>query len=425
MSQFLRLGGIAVVFGIASGGWLVLGGITGMRASEQEHQLEGEIHELWGQPLTQSPPRFTLVSPHDVQEELSPDSSHIDVDLHSNARRKGLVWYPLYDVAFSGSWTYAVDSANTSNRAWVSFALPDAGATYDDFEIKVNGREYAANATPENGLLTVEVPVEGEEVRVHIGYKSRGSQQWRYRPTVGASVLDDFKLTMTTDFNAIDFPDATMSPSEKTRTADGWNLVWAFEHVVTGKGIGMVMPSHIQPGELASELSLSAPVSLFFFFVVLFVVALLRKIDIHPINYLFLASSFFAFHLLFAYSVDHLTVIPAFALSSLVSIVLVVSYLRLVVSSKFAFREAAAAQLVYLIGFSLAHFWEGFTGLAVTVLAIATLFIIMQATGRIRWSEVFAKPPSRPNLPQPPRGPMGGSPSVANAMPAPAAAAGG
>ena len=42
--------------------------------------------------------------------------------------------------------------------------------------------------------------------------------------------------------------------------------------------------------------------------------------------------------------------------------------LRLVVSARFAFVEAGLAQIVYLIGFSLAHFWDGFTGLTVTVL---------------------------------------------------------
>jgi inner membrane protein involved in colicin E2 resistance len=121
----------------------------------------------------------------------------------------------------------------------------------------------------------------------------------------------------------------------------------------------------------------------------IWVLATLRGIDIHPINYFFLGSAFFAFHLLFSYSVDHLTVVPAFVLASIVSILLVVSYLRLVVSNRFAFIEAAAAQLVYLVGFSLAHFSEGFTGLTVTCLSILTLFILMQLTGRIRWSELL------------------------------------
>ena len=71
--------------------------------------------------------------------------------------------------------------------------------------------------------------------------------------------------------------------------------------------------------------------------------------------------------------------------ATVVSVVLVTTYLRLVVSARFAFVEAALAQLVYLVDFSLAHFWEGFTGLTVTVLAIATLFVLMQLTGRVRW----------------------------------------
>ena len=57
--------------------------------------------------------------------------------------------------------------------------------------------------------------------------------------------------------------------------------------------------------------------------------------------------------------------------------------------ARFAFIEAGLAQFVYLVGFSLAHFWEGFTGLTVTVLAILTLFLLMQWTGRVRWSEAL------------------------------------
>jgi len=35
--------------------------------------------------------------------------------------------------------------------------------------------------------------------------------------------------------------------------------------------------------------------------------------------------------------------------------------------------------------FSYAFFFEGFTGLTVTIGAIVTLFVIMQMTGKIRW----------------------------------------
>jgi hypothetical protein len=70
----------------------------------------------------------------------------------------------------------------------------------------------------------------------------------------------------------------------------------------------------------------------------------------------------------------------------------VISYLRLVVGMRFAAVEAGLAQLIYLVLFSYAFFWKGFTGLAITIGSILTLFLVMQMTGRIRWAEKFARP---------------------------------
>ncbi len=122
----------------------------------------------------------------------------------------------------------------------------------------------------------------------------------------------------------------------------------------------------------------------------MFIITTLRNIDLHPLNYFFLACAFFAFHLLLGYLVDHISIHVAMVISSLVSITLVVSYLRLVVGIRFAALEAGTAQLIYLVLFSYAFFWKGFTGLAITVISIVTLFVVMQATGRIRWSERLA-----------------------------------
>ncbi len=147
----------------------------------------------------------------------------------------------------------------------------------------------------------------------------------------------------------------------------------------------MAMPEKLQPGPLAGRISFFAPVSLLFFFFFMFVIAALRGIQLHPMHYFFLATSFFAFHLLLAYLADLISIHLAFAVSSAVSIFLVVSYLRIVVNPRFAWREAALAQVVYLVLFSYAFFFKGFTGLAITIGAIASLFVAMQATARTNW----------------------------------------
>jgi hypothetical protein len=43
--------------------------------------------------------------------------------------------------------------------------------------------------------------------------------------------------------------------------------------------------------------------------------------------------------------------------------------------------------------FSYAFFLKGFTGLAITIGSVLTLFVVMQVTGRIRWTEKFAGKP--------------------------------
>lgn len=58
---------------------------------------------------------------------------------------------------------------------------------------------------------------------------------------------------------------------------------------------------------------------------------------------------------------------PAFVISSIVSIGLVISYLHLVVRLGLAVLEAGLSQLVYLVLFSNARFCEGLTGLIVTI----------------------------------------------------------
>ncbi len=182
------------------------------------------------------------------------------------------------------------------------------------------------------------------------------------------SSLKDFRLGHDHRLRRHRLPSATLSPSTRERSGDGYKLAWAFEQVVTGHAIGMAMPARVQPGQLAASLSYSAPISLGFFFVLLLVLGRLRGLDLHP-DQLPLRRR------------GVLLVPPALSrtrwttahragvrIASATSVLLVTSYLRLVVSPRFAFVEAAAAQIIYLVGFSLAHFWEGFTGLAVTVL---------------------------------------------------------
>ena len=212
------------------------------------------------------------------------------------------------------------------------------------------------------------------------GYKDMHQfRNWRWFKALGGGPLSDLGAHQIDQFPGYRFADDTLSPTAKQPIPDGWQLTWQYSNLVSGFEIGMTMPSKLQPGPLAGEISYAAPVSLFFFFFLMFIITTLRKIDLHPINYFFLATAFFAFHLLLAYLVDHISIHVAMVLASVVSVTLVVSYLRLVVGLRFAALEAGTAQLIYLVLFSYAFFWKGFTGLAITIIAIVTLFVVCKS----------------------------------------------
>jgi inner membrane protein involved in colicin E2 resistance len=174
---------------------------------------------------------------------------------------------------------------------------------------------------------------------------------------------------------------------------------------VSGKPMGLSMPTPLNPGPVASRISFFAPIALLFYFAAVVLVSTTRGVRIHPINYAFLAAGMFAFHLLFAYLVDRIDIGWAFAIASVVSVTMCTAYLRLFISDTQALVELAVSQVVFLVLFSFTFFFEGLTGLAVAIGSVLTLGYFMARTGRVDWERVFARdgrtappPPPRPSV---------------------------
>jgi inner membrane protein involved in colicin E2 resistance len=407
--RFRNLAAIFFIFVCASAAWMILGGTIFVRTRTADSDLRGKVASTWGDPQTQIAPGATYTLCETVESRsvengrefvryhqkrtdhpLALEQSRVIAGLSLEHRRKGLLWYATYKVAFWGAYRFR----NPGPEREITFRLPfpAAKAVYDGLVFRVDGGDLPV-ATADGAATATASVAPGETALLEVAYRSQGLDTWSYDLGGEVANVKDFHLKMTTDFDAIDFPDATLSPTWKQRTEKGWDLVWAYQSLVSGVRIAMRMPERLQPGPLAGRISYFAPVSLFFFFFVMLLIATLRGIELHPMNYFFLAAAFFAFHLLLAYLVDHVDIHAAFAISAAVSVFLVVSYLRLVVGLRFAAVEAAGAQLLYLVLFSYAFFFKGFTGLAVTIGAILTLFVAMQLTGRIRWGEPVARPP--------------------------------
>lgn len=408
----VRLFAIGFIFICTTVAWMILGGNVTARSGEADGSLRMEVERLWGGEHVQRAPQALLVT-HDVERDvderndkgviirthkqtvrvampqpapLSLAKSDVKAALDLEHRRKGLLWFPTYGVAFAGQYRF-INESNETGDVDVVFPFPSAQGIYDSFVFKVDGKEAPAVTDLSRGAsLRLEMKP-GQQVLVDVGYKSRGIGTWSYLFGDGVSQVKDFSLALATNVDDVDFPAGSMSPSSK----DGRTLAWKFANLVTGQRISVELPSRLNPGPVAARISFFAPVSLLFFFTVMVIVGVVKQRSLHPMNYFFLAAGFFAFHLLLAYLVDVMDIFAAFAISSAASVLLVVSYLRIVMGHRAAWLQAGAAQLIFLVGFSCAFFVEGKSGLSVAVGATLTLFVLMQLTARVKWAEVFDK----------------------------------
>jgi inner membrane protein involved in colicin E2 resistance len=403
-----RIIAIVFIFICTSAAWGILGATIFSRTYDSGAASSSKVASTWGAPQNQGPPTATLITQVTKQQqvlengktvkktwteelatELPLDSSNINVDLDLEHRQKGLLWYSTYKVRFAGVYGFR-NPSDKEHTVVFKLQFPTSQAIYDNLTFVVDGNPVVL--TNENSAAKTSVKIgPGKTTQLAIGYSSQGLNEWRYSfGNTAVTQVKDFNLHMNTNFEEIDFPENTLSPSAKRETGNGWDLTWSYTSLLSGYQIAMVMPEKLQPGPLAGRISLFAPVSLFFFFFLMLIITTMRGIDLHPMNYFFLAAAFFSFHLLLAYLVDHVSIHAAFAIAAAVSVFLVVSYLRLVVGIRFASREAALAQFIYLVMFSYAFFLKGFTGLAITIGSVLTLFVVMQVTGRIRWADKFA-----------------------------------
>ena len=389
--------------------WMILGGVTSARTHDQDTKLRSAVGQLWGTVQMQNAPYIyyqtkketkvkTISGSETIIETrvetfnhpVTIEASDIDVGLQLEHRKKGLLWYSVYKVNFNG--LYAVMNSTGEQRIfYFEYEFPTMDGLYDNFSLSIDG-EKMRDIKPKNGRIVQRIRIKpGQVKKFEIAYGSQGMDEWWYVFGSGVSHIRNFKLTMTTDFDKIDFSDNSVSPTQKMKQDKGWKLSWQYDDLISGIQISIAMPHRVNPGPFVSKVTFFAPISLFLFFFLMFIITALNEIRIHPVNFFFVAAAYFSFHLLLAYLVDHVDIHLSLLISSVVSIFLVISYMRLIVGAKFAFLETGISQSVYLVLFSYTFFLTGYTGLAITILCIITLFIVMQLTAKIDWEQQFSK----------------------------------
>lgn len=398
------LGGVVFIFFCTTIAWVILGLSIVTRTQSKYKNIGKKVEGLWGSEHTQVAPTIyyettrkaerynketkryethTVTDRHPVELE----SSDIQVKLDLAHRKKGLLWYSTFKVDFQARHSFK-NPLNQGKKFFVRFLFPTSQAIYDGFRLEINDKKFQPVGDLSNGVVApVHVKAGGIQEFV-VSYRSQGLDRWQYKFGKNVKKVQNYSLVAEANFKDIDFPDKTISPTEKKETQDGWLLTWKFADLVTGVNIGIEMPEKMNPGQLASKITFFAPIPLFLYFFTLVIISTLKETKIHPMNYFFLAATFFAFHLLYAYLADHLPIHLTFVLCTIVSLSLGIYYLQLVVDWFLAI-QAGVWQFIFLVLFSYAFFFPGYTGLIITIGCIATLAILMKMTGKVDWSQKF------------------------------------
>ena len=382
-----RLFAIILIFLIACAGWGALGSATWLRSDYFSDIMEEKTENLYGSPINQHAPEFSSSN----GQYIVTSTNAVDVKLEQDYRKKGLFWQSLFKCKFEGKWEIT-NNTDSEDTILFNFKFPNPKGTYSDIIYKINDEKINEYSLA-NGLVTDVKVKPNEKVSFSVTYITGGFDTFLYHPNQSGR-LHNLNLNITTDFDR-DFPDNTHSPDVKLPELDEYNgetlkSSWIANDLITKQPMGVRLPEKLNPGPLASRITFFGPVCLVFFFVLIAVIDIVRKVGIHPMHYLFVSAGFFAFHLLFSYFVDQINIQISFWLAAVTSVLLVILYLKAALNENFPWIIAAIGQICFLVLFSYSFFLKGTTGLTVAIGSVLTLAIVMKVTAKIDWEEIFA-----------------------------------
>jgi len=222
-----RIAAIGFIFVCTAIAWAVLAGTIFYRTYSSDSDLRTKVASSWGAPQEQAPPTATYVegalrqvavtkdgkeTSHTIDERryipLDVQKSRVNVALHADYRRKGLLWYSTYQVQFAGTYEI-VNPGDLPREVTFSLHLPAEQAIYDDMVFTVNGQPLALQNEKSETFGKAEV-LPHQTAVLNVGYRSQGLDQWHYSFGNDVSQVRDFELRLTTDFKGFDFPDNTL-----------------------------------------------------------------------------------------------------------------------------------------------------------------------------------------------------------------------
>src|SRR5256884_1056212 len=262
-----RIGAIIAIFVCTAVAWAILGSTVFYRTYNAESGVAGRVASTWGAPQAQAPAviarewpeektveveekgkKTTRMEKQTHSEPVKIDASRVAATLHIDYRQKGLLWFSTYKVDFDGAYTFQNPTSREEEFVF-QLQFPAQQAVYDNVQLLLDDKPLAVTFSGSQALARMRLAAGAKSV-LHAAYRSQGLDSWRYTFARGnadgngkeISQARDFHLLVNTDFSGFDFPDNSLSPTEKRQTANGWELQWNYQNLVSGFDIALKMP---------------------------------------------------------------------------------------------------------------------------------------------------------------------------------------
>ncbi|HET9804553.1 MAG TPA: hypothetical protein VFP96_15035, partial [Candidatus Acidoferrum sp.] len=221
-----RIAAILGIFACTCVAWIILGTSIFYRTDNLEPVLSARVGSTWGTTQAQKPPTATYYTDALRRVKVEEDgkkvekeeryslahpvelaSSRVAADFQIDYRKKGLLWFSTYKVAFGGEYTFK-NPTGVEEAFTIRLPLPAKQAVYDNLELTVDGAPLALTSSGQDVSAIARV-APNATANLKVGYRSQGLDQWSYQFSNGEEVarINDFHLLVKTNFDGFDFPE--------------------------------------------------------------------------------------------------------------------------------------------------------------------------------------------------------------------------
>jgi hypothetical protein len=249
------------------------------------HSIEVEVQEEIPQKDPSLPPLFrTVKQRQDVpQNSIRAFRGHADMTL--SEREKGYAFYSGFVLNAEYIYTIVNDSEFTTDANFL-FPLAPGQTIFQDFSVKVNGKETASDLRYGGDVVSwTEKMTPHQRETVAISYITRGMDFFYYHIPMQRAV-QDFVFTLTVDrlpTSLLNYPQGVLTPTEINSTPDGRGavLTWRLNQAITTAGMGVALVQPEQPGEKVLRVLANSPYALTMLGAILALTLLILGLEIH------------------------------------------------------------------------------------------------------------------------------------------------